>query len=177
MQRLSAPVTDVAAVPCSGQQGDGQQGDRTALRASDDDRQRVLALLQTHFVDGRLDQTELEQRIERTLAARTWGDLDQQLADLPRLDPAPVRQDPPPVPPPLPQRYPRRHRAGSFGQKSFAAHVSSYGLVMVMLVAIWLLTSPGHYFWPIWPMLGWGLPLAWHGLMVRVLSGPRREPS
>jgi hypothetical protein len=37
-------------------------------------------------------------------------------------------------------------------------------IVMAFLVVIWLLTSPGGYFWPIWPMLGWGIGLASHGL-------------
>ena len=37
----------------------------------------------------------------------------------------------------------------------------SYLLVNTMLVAIWYLTSgPGSYFWPIWPMLGWGIGVA-----------------
>lgn len=38
-------------------------------------------------------------------------------------------------------------------------HVLSYVLVMLFLVAIWAVTGAG-YFWPIWPILGWGLGLA-----------------
>jgi fatty acid desaturase len=30
--------------------------------------------------------------------------------------------------------------------------------VMVLLVSIWALTGVG-YFWPVWPMLGWGIPM------------------
>jgi hypothetical protein len=40
----------------------------------------------------------------------------------------------------------------------------SYLMVMGLLIAIWLLTSPGHYFWPVWPMLGWGIGLASHAI-------------
>jgi hypothetical protein len=29
---------------------------------------------------------------------------------------------------------------------------------MVLLVSIWVLTGAG-YFWPVWPMLGWGIPM------------------
>jgi hypothetical protein len=30
---------------------------------------------------------------------------------------------------------------------------------MGLLVLIWAVTSPGGYFWPIWPMMGWGVAL------------------
>lgn len=39
-----------------------------------------------------------------------------------------------------------------------------YLLVNAMLVAIWFFTAPDirSYFWPIWPMMGWGVGLAFH---------------
>jgi hypothetical protein len=40
------------------------------------------------------------------------------------------------------------------------AHVYTYVSVMAFLTVIWFLTSPFGYFWPIWPALGWGLPIA-----------------
>lgn len=49
-------------------------------------------------------------------------------------------------------------------KQGFRAHATSYVLVMALLVMIWLMTSPGGYFWPMWPMLGWGIGLASHGL-------------
>lgn len=37
----------------------------------------------------------------------------------------------------------------------------TYCIVNAMLVAIWFTASgPSRYFWPVWPMLGWGLGLA-----------------
>jgi hypothetical protein len=46
----------------------------------------------------------------------------------------------------------------------FKWQLVSYVLVNTMLVAIWFLSSYNHdhfrYFWPIWPMLGWGIGLA-----------------
>ncbi|MDP9352022.1 MAG: 2TM domain-containing protein [Chloroflexota bacterium] len=42
-------------------------------------------------------------------------------------------------------------------------HVTSYLLVMAMLVGIWALTG-ADYFWPIWPMMGWGIGVASHVL-------------
>ncbi len=36
-----------------------------------------------------------------------------------------------------------------------------YVLVNLMLIGIWYFTSgEENYFWPIWPMLGWGLGIA-----------------
>ncbi|WP_153800211.1 2TM domain-containing protein [Foetidibacter luteolus] len=43
----------------------------------------------------------------------------------------------------------------------FKKHAASYFFVNSFLVAIWFFTSGiGSYFWPVWPMLGWGLGLA-----------------
>jgi len=55
-----------------------------ALRASDADRERVAELLRDHCADGRVSFDELDERLERVYAARTYGDLDGPLADLPR---------------------------------------------------------------------------------------------
>lgn len=47
--------------------------------------------------------------------------------------------------------------------KKFYLHVAQYVLVIAMLVVINLVTSP-HYFWAIWPALGWGVALALNGM-------------
>ncbi|MFC0037469.1 DUF1707 SHOCT-like domain-containing protein [Actinomadura rayongensis] len=52
-------------------------------RASDGDRDAVLVRLHTAFAEGRLDERELDERIERTLASRTHGELSVVSADLP----------------------------------------------------------------------------------------------
>ena len=36
------------------------------------------------------------------------------------------------------------------------SHERAYVATMLLLVAVWALTGAG-YFWPIWPMLGWGI--------------------
>jgi len=36
------------------------------------------------------------------------------------------------------------------------AHLRTYLTVAAVLVAVWLLTTPGGYFWPAWPLLFWG---------------------
>jgi Domain of unknown function (DUF1707) len=54
-----------------------------AMRASDADRDAVLADLSEHFQAGRLTAAELDERTGQALAARTWGELSELLADLP----------------------------------------------------------------------------------------------
>jgi|HubBroStandDraft_6_1064221.scaffolds.fasta_scaffold603583_3 hypothetical protein len=59
-----------------------------AMRASDADRDAVVSDLSEHFQVGRLTATELDERTGRALAARTWGELRELLADLPAAGPA-----------------------------------------------------------------------------------------
>jgi hypothetical protein len=56
---------------------------RSGLRVSDADRDAVVTELGEHFGQGRLDQAEFDERLTQALAARTEGDLDGLLADLP----------------------------------------------------------------------------------------------
>ena len=60
-----------------------------AMRASDADRDAVVADLSVHFQAGRLTAGELDERTGRALAARTWGELRELVADLPAVRPAP----------------------------------------------------------------------------------------
>ncbi|TMM41374.1 MAG: DUF1707 domain-containing protein [Actinobacteria bacterium] len=53
------------------------------LRASDADRERVVAALQRHTAAGRLTLEEFGQRIDRAFAAVTNGDLAAVTRDLP----------------------------------------------------------------------------------------------
>ncbi|MGI8411589.1 MAG: DUF1707 SHOCT-like domain-containing protein [Solirubrobacteraceae bacterium] len=56
---------------------------RASLRASDDDRERVVERLRGAAAEGRLVSEELEQRIGLALVARTYGELEVTVADLP----------------------------------------------------------------------------------------------
>src|SRR6266704_5052978 len=56
------------------------------LRASDDDRDRAATLLREHHAVGRLTAEEFNERLDKVYAARTMGDLDGLLADLPGID-------------------------------------------------------------------------------------------
>jgi uncharacterized protein DUF1707 len=56
------------------------------LRASDADRERTAQLLREHHAVGRLTAEEFEGRLEQVFQARTLGELDALLADLPAID-------------------------------------------------------------------------------------------
>jgi hypothetical protein len=62
--------------------------ERSILRASDADRERVAERLRHASTEGRLTAEELEERMHRALSARTYGELDGLVADLPRHIPA-----------------------------------------------------------------------------------------
>ena len=53
------------------------------IRVSDADRNAVAEQLGVHYADGRLDQAEFDERISRTMAAKTRGDLAGLFDDLP----------------------------------------------------------------------------------------------
>ena len=56
---------------------------RSELRASYDDRDRVVELLRVSAGDGRLTAEELDERLERAMTARTYGELARLVSDLP----------------------------------------------------------------------------------------------
>ena len=63
------------------------------LRASDADRDRVLALLADAVSDGRLTIDEHAERVQRACTARTLGELADLTADLVAASAQPVRLD------------------------------------------------------------------------------------
>ena len=56
------------------------------MRASDADRERTAALLREHHAVGRLTAQEFEDRLDKVFTARTHGELDALLGDLPAID-------------------------------------------------------------------------------------------
>jgi hypothetical protein len=58
------------------------------IRASDAERDHAAAQLREHYAAGRLSVDECQERVSATLAARTLGELDALMTDLPDLGPA-----------------------------------------------------------------------------------------
>lgn len=114
------------------------------MRAADADRDRIVERLRSAAAEGRLSADELEGRLETALAAATYVELDRVVADLPAYA--------------LPARAARRR-----------PELGAFLATSVLLLGIWALTGMG-YFWPVWPILGWGLfvvPAALTGGRVR----------
>ena len=65
------------------------------MRASDEDRQRVIDALQRHTAAGRLTLDEFSDRVGAVYTARTLGDLTAVTGDLPAEAPGPEATDPP----------------------------------------------------------------------------------
>ncbi|MCL2530672.1 MAG: 2TM domain-containing protein [Oscillospiraceae bacterium] len=63
-------------------------------------------------------------------------------------------------------------------KKEFKIHLAVYLAVNAFLVGIFFVTSRNAfhaYFWPMWPMLGWGLGVAIHGAVVYLGGNSAKE--
>lgn len=141
------------------------------LRASDADRDQVASALREHHAQGRLNLEEFEDRLHLAYAARTYGELDAVLADLPADDlyqlPVPAQQSTYPVPRTRGQVVRRRVFWGTMW--SVWAFASSVNLVIWLAVSL-VATGPVHPWW-IWVAGPWGGVL----LLTQILTSPRRR--
>jgi hypothetical protein len=144
------------------------------MRASDQDRDRTAALLREHHAVGRLNPEEFNERLDKVFQARTIGDLDELIADLPAIDLYPLPTS-------------TLSRNGGTGA-SLASSARSVGLefghgrlsaawqaawgswlgVTLLCTVIWMLTGFG-YPWPLWVAGPWGAIMAGRWI---VGSGP-----
>lgn len=67
---------------------DEAMGDAGSLRAGHAEREQVVLVLRQQYAEGRLSDGELDQRVVRARAARTFADLDHLVADLPVAPPS-----------------------------------------------------------------------------------------
>jgi hypothetical protein len=67
----------------SGDERAAGAGDRNLLRASDADREQVIAVLKAAFVAGRLTKDEFDIRVTLVFAAWSYADLAVLTADIP----------------------------------------------------------------------------------------------
>ena len=83
------------------------------IRVSDAERSAVAELLSQHYAEGRLDQAEFDERVSRTMAAKTRGDLTGLFDDLPETESGPGAGSPSkPVRPSGPYQVHRRRGGG-----------------------------------------------------------------
>jgi hypothetical protein len=107
---------------------------RTALRASDEDREHVAERLRNATAEGRLLTEELEERLGTVFSARTYGELDAVTADLP----AP---------------YEPRRKTPLWVRATFALAVVMAVLAVIAMVALVVVGLAGA--WMAWMVLAW----------------------
>jgi hypothetical protein len=47
-------------------------------------------------------------------------------------------------------------------KRGLQAHLIAYITVNLLLTGIWLATMPGGFYWPVIPLLGWGIGVAFN---------------
>ena len=133
------------------------------IRASDADRDRAASLLREHHAAGRLTAEEFGDRLDRAFAAKTVGEIDALLKDLPgidlyRLPDAALTRQPH-------QRQASVPRSGR-GAGAWRAAWGVWFTVTAVCFVIWGLTSAPGYVWPLWVAGPWGAVLACSWLTV-----------
>jgi hypothetical protein len=98
--------------------------DPREMRVSNDDRERVARVLNDAMAEGRLTVNELEERLDKVYAAKTFGDLEPLLRDLPVGQQAAHLTLPPPAPGTLPVAMPA-NRIGGRGTSTGAVAIMS----------------------------------------------------
>jgi hypothetical protein len=128
---------------------------RATLRAADGDREQVAERLRHAAAEGRLVTDELEERLGAALSAKTYGELDAIVSDLPTTDVGRRRGSVTPV----------RAHAG-------LAMAVALSVAVVLITALGFAASghshPGHQWsgglgggapvmWLLWLAIGWRL--------------------
>jgi hypothetical protein len=153
------------------------------VSVSESERDRTVKALTRHCGDGRITLDELEERIERAFAAQTSAELHELVRDLPKDDllavtgvsPSPALQPhPSPTVPPRPVHH-LRAPTKKAGEVALRVHATVFLAVMAMLVAIYLLTDAGGYFWPIWTAMPWGMALGIHAGVHKAIWAARDD--
>jgi hypothetical protein len=121
--------------------------DERDLRASDAERSATADVLRRHHTEGRLDTTELEERLERCYSAKTRGELDALTADLPG---------------------PRTRRQGRRRSHGLALPLPLVAIALLVAVAI---TTHAHVLWLVWPLAFFAFfRFRWHAAHARMSS-------
>jgi hypothetical protein len=135
------------------------------MRVSDSDRDRTASLLREHHAAGRLTAEEFNDRLDRAFAARTVGEIDGLLTDLPGID---LYR----LPDAVLTRQPRqRQPSGRRGSGAWRAAWGVWFTVSLVCFVVWGLTNAPGYVWPLWVAGPWGAVLAGSWLTARAVRG------
>ena len=122
------------------------------LRAADGDREAAAERLRRAHAEGRLDTTELQQRLERCYEGKTLGELDELISDLPQEG--------------AEERTPRPR----FGQLRWRLAP----LVPVLIALIAICAATGHHvFWVLIPLAFLVYRMCWWRWLPSRMAGGR----
>jgi hypothetical protein len=116
------------------------------MRAGDADRDQVIARLRDAFAEGRLTQSEFDDRMNQAHQAKTIGDLAPLTADLPTSPPAHIN---------TPTEMERSRKSRDL-RAAWGAWVGVGVLMIVIWFATGLTSGSFGFFWPIWVIGPWG---------------------
>ncbi len=114
---------------------------RATLRASDADREQIAERLRHAAGEGRIVAEELEERLETVFSARTYGELDAVVADLPSGTPA--------------RRRERSVSIFRYGPLPIVAMVFLLPVIVSMLIAAVVVITTLFAAWGLVLALGW----------------------
>jgi hypothetical protein len=121
------------------------------MRVSNAERTEVADRLSKHYGDGRLDEDEFNERLDRAMKAKTQADLHGIFADLPDSPPETARPEEPKTM--VPQRRQR----------------SLFGRVVLIVLAVVIISSLWHAVMnPFWGLATGGLYVPW--LLIAVIA-------
>jgi hypothetical protein len=123
----------------------------SVMRVSDLDRELAARRLCDAASVGVLSVSELEWRLDRALSAATRGQLEALLLDVPAA---------------------RSVRASPV-RGWLRAHFGAFVILNGGLAAIWAAAGFG-YFWPVWPLIGWGMLITGHAYAAHVLEAAEK---
>lgn len=134
---------------------------RSAVRASDAERELAAESLRLHATAGRLTPEEFEDRVERAYRARSRGELAALLTDLPS------------------DRGARgARRLYRWQHEALKVHATTFLAVNGGLTGVWVATGEG-VFWPAIILVPTSLLLAGHAsasrMLRRAVDGRRRD--
>ena len=113
--------------------------DRT-VRVGDKERDAVSDILRQRHLEGRLDADEFHARLDRCLAAKTYAELDELIADLPREETGRAR-----------------------GRQSWTWRPWPFPVLLLPIALIAAIASGAHFVWLVFPLLFFFVmrPLLW----------------
>ena len=113
----------------------------SSLRASDADRDAVAERLRQAAVEGRLEPDELEERLHAALRARTYGDLQRLLTDVPAK----------------PLAWERRRAEAMPAARTALAVAMRVVLMLAVVAVVLIVVAVVAAWWILWAIVWFGL--------------------